>query len=692
MTKFSLPRAIRPPRNLSFDIKFKFKNKLPTTRTPELDVDPPKAGDTVPAVSSDVRARIDGDLENINGNFKNEIMELGPSRPLSDTPDTNGKLRPGAPETRTIDGALDDANASPFRMDDSPDNEVSIDELDNADSMVKNIEDLNVEAEITLGKIKRKAGLEPDVQSDPAVLRSVYGDDLAVKIEAAELKIRNVKTKIGVTKSNLRMKRNKNFGVGGPNGKSKMEFDGEGKSVVKPKKNADGTDVEVGKTIDKSNSKIGDTSDLENRKSMLNDEANADADAAEIDLENRPGRKAEREQNAENDIEVYKKRAADFTEKPDMAVGLKKNKDGSTEFTNTKPIDEMDPGTQSIWRKMCRGMGIKSKGVDAPGKRFDAPNGPKSLKSKTFKRLGLLAALGFLGFALAKVIECMETGGIGEPRHKNMRRKGACAEVYSVISGDGEDEAILLPSETDDGADIIRSRIKGFSGRNRDKPFMIRDYHTFGLELDDEINAPGAESGIYYRFMHYPENSYGINNFTLPIRGGRNGTIISRGVRPSRGAGPDGLYRFNDGCSVEFNEESGEFVIIDNGSCPTYPPERERPYDVDEYDTALWKTHEDGGECTLEYEVYQSAIECSLTNILREALRDFAEFTATALEELGKAVGTAAGGAAKGLFGAIGNLFGSFGSMGMMVLYVICGLIALIILYKLYKTFKGGGG
>ena len=73
-----------------------------------------------------------------------------------------------------------------------------------------------------------------------------------------------------------------------------------------------------------------------------------------------------------------------------------------------------------------------------------------------------LGALGFLGFLVAKVIECIATGGLGEPSHKNMRKKGACAEVYSVICGDGEDEDILNPSETEDGADIIRSRINIF--------------------------------------------------------------------------------------------------------------------------------------------------------------------------------------------------------------------------------------
>jgi hypothetical protein len=685
MSKFRLPPAIRPPRNLSFDIKFKYKNKLPTTRTPELDVDPPKAGDTVPAVSSDVRARIDGDLDNINGNFDNPIIELGPSKPIDDIQDGDGKLRPGPPETRTIDQALNDTGKSPFKMDNKPANEVTMDELDNADNMVKNIEDLNMEAEITLGKIKRKAGLDPDVEADPAVLRRVYGDDLAVKIEAAELKVRNVKTKIGVAKSNLRMKRNKNFGVGGPNSKSNVKLDSDGKAVVTPKKNADGTDVEGGITIDQSNSKIG-PDGLENRKSMLNDEANADATPEEIELEKRPGRTAERKQNAENDIEVYKKRAPDFTEKQDMAVGLEKDANGY-KFSNTKAIDEMDPGTQSIWRKMCRGMGIKSKGVDAPKNRVDAPNGPKSLKSKIFKSLVLFAALGFLGFFLAKVIECMATGGLGEPSHKNMRKKGSCAEVYSVISGDGEDEDILNRSETEEGADIIRSRIKGFSGRNRDKPFMIRDYHTFGLELDDEINAPGAESGIYYRFMHYPENSYGINNYTLPIVASGNEKIIS-GSAVGYAVGVGSVMK----CIAEFNEDTSEFDVIDNSLCPTYPPEKERPYDVDEREDKLWKTHKDGDECTLEYEVYQSAIECSLTNIIREALRDFAEFTSTALEEVGKGVGKIGGGALKGIFGALGGLFGSFGSMGMMVLYVICGLIALIILYKLYKTFKGGGG
>jgi len=662
------------------DMSSAMKAKFDPPKQPELSFD----NDSIlPSTRKLEFEKLNSNVEAMGNLSKKKNVEMGD--------DNGGDL----PQQLTVDEALTKLNGKPFITPDS-DNPPSLNEVQNATDLVNDIEVQNKAAEANMKKLKKEMGLRDKLlkNEDLKKIKDQFnlkndppeGFDAKIKkLIALDIEIKNRTIVINKTKNNLKDARKAAVTVKGSD--AEVDFDADGNVRVK------GSDIE-GLDFGEYGWPKGAEGDAKFKRAqdIVNKHVNDGGDPPSV--ENTPRRKQERAQRAENTQNRVREISPQFRETPDTPIGINRNADGEMELTGVKDINDMPDGNvKKAWKKMTDALGFKSKGMDSP-KKVDTVNAKtsKSLKSKFLIGLLLAVVFGFAGALFVNILDCIMDGELGEPQKSFHINNGRCDNIIDVIRGEGGEEDVLNYSQTDSGADIIRKNIKGYVGRNNRKPFMIRHFNTHSIKGTGSKatgTCPNNECPEYY-YVHYPENSYGIDRYhvkeeEIKCENTMFTTVCTAGI-PSKQlieANPLPIK------CLHLINQYGEILVSDDSHCPTLPPTRSMPEFVDYDDDDQWKNgFEDGEECRLEYEIYQSSLECSLENILAETMRDFGQLA----KEVFDGTADALVDAAKTLLNAGGSIFDEiFESIGgpiMIILYVVCGVICLIILYKLYKSFS----
>ena len=620
-----------------------------------------------PPSNEDATIQLTTDITNLNRN----LDEITIKRKNPDGTDNN----------LSIDDALDQTESLPDDMIDI--------ELDNA---ARSVDEIEVEVnnfKSDLKKLKRKAGVDVDsgVMENETAIKNSLGDESYNQMSDLETKINGLEMKINNSRNQIQIKRDSLEEMGDA-GESRFtssfedgnDYFGEFKFRVEPK------DPDIPGANINLDGKLPNEVQLTEIKKLIKAELNKygaiglDDSATDLkrsinDIEETPTRKAERARNiarTQANLEANIGRYASRAEPP----GIKRNKDGTEEFTGIDE-DAMDPPTRGVYNKLCDYLGFKRKGTNGAASKNDPDyrNSTRTRKQYIYKLLKYLVFAGLFFYFFQNLADCMLDGELGPSSTESHTDKGRCDEITKMILGEeGDNKDALNDSESPQGARVSRIKIRAYHGRNRNKPFLIRNYETFDLDTYNmfEVGTQDHRAG----FVEYPdENTRGINQFTLPY------------YNPDEKFLYEGIETEDvENCSIEVSEDGipGNENV---SGCPSSSDNKPIILDDSESNISRWKKHNDGDECTIKYTIHQSALECSIENILSETIRDLGELTGSMLKATGEAVGKGFSGAGEGVWAFFDQILGPLGGFGMTIVYIICGIICLLILFKLYKKF-----
>lgn len=662
----SLPNDIDTPRAGSLRLNFNNFDKISELNIPNRNFSAEFNNPRPPSNADGTRLLIT-DITNLNSYLDNITIKR--------------KNPDGTESDLNIDDALDQTS-------NLPDDMIDI-ELDNA---ARSVDEIEVEVnnfKSDLNKLKTKAGVDVDstVTSNETGIRSSLGDESFNQMNALETKISSYEIKITTSRNEIQIKRDSLEEMGDA-GESRFtssfedgnDYFGEFKFRIEPKDpDLQGADINL-------DGRLPNDVELPEIKNLLKteinkygaiglDDSSPDLKRTINDVEDTPARQAERARNlarTQANLEANIGRYASRPEPP----GIKRNSDGTEEFTGIDE-DAMDPPTKGVYNKLCDYLGFKRKGTNGVTSRNDPdyPNNIRNRKQYIYKFIKYLIFAGCFYYLFQNLVDCIIDGDLGPASTQSHTDRGRCDEITSMILGEGENHDALDNSESPQGATVSRLKIRAYHGRNRNKPFLIRNYSTFDLNTYNmfDVGAQDHRAG----FIEYPnEDTRGINQFSLPYH------------NPSENVSYDGNETEDiEYCSTKVSED-GNAGDENTSGCPSTSDNKPIILDDTDNNISRWKKHNDGDQCIIKYTIHQSALECNVENILSETIRDLGQLTYQMLKATGDAAGQAFSGAGEGIMAFLGQILGPLGSYAMMIVYIICGIICLLMLFKLYKTFK----
>lgn len=628
-------------------------------------------------VNTEVRANLNSDITNLRSNYESgDVINL------------KGNTA-GSPDIQlSMSGALDTRFGDDLGSG-SVDYEIGPEDIKNSRKLLKDIDEQIKIGEKDLATLKEKCGLGGDadlnIESNQNTIKNILGDNVYNNLKLFSDNISDLRVKHGAAAANLNIKDMVINEYSGPFGaRARIDTSASGEFFFTKSIGPEGTGFSLeinGKrmpTAEEFETKIKPILEAEIRSGRFDSsELSADQIVSKNAVEDTSIRKAERRKNIEkttdNIVTDLKEYQADG-----KRIGLREDPDtGELEITG---IDEskMPASKRDAYHKFCDSLGLKRDGK--PGARSRTDNDGQNFKNKknsiksAFK---YVAAAGLTVFLIQNVFDCLTDGVLGDSNFDTYRDAGSCESVRSVILNDNDG---ALDTETVDGTIVHRYQITGSVQGKSKFPFLIRNFDTYGLTLNNSVNA--GDHTAYY--MAYPENSLNIDNFELPYVEDMDGdpTIVGRS---SLSSNDDDVLK---NCGVPLGSD-GEIGNVRIDSCPAHPENAVLPRNVSVRQQDQWKKYNDQTKCEINYKIYQSALECSLENIIGETIRDLGSLTAAAIAAVADAAGDIVEESGNAFFDLFKKLLGPLGNYAMIILYVICGIICIIILYKIYKKTQG---